>query len=58
MAVQIDHSVDGYSELPEQAITELFVKFVTNFQKVYKDDDEAAMRFEIFRRNLKHIDEV
>lgn len=62
MAIQVNSGVDGefakYSELSEKEMTDLFETFVTNFQKVYSDEDEVAMRFEIFRRNLKHIDQV
>lgn len=46
------------SDLTEDEITSLFVDFVTKFEKTYSDEDEASMRREIFRRNLKRIDEV
>lgn len=46
------------SELSEEEITQLFVNFVNDYQKTYEDEDEAAMRMEIFRRNLKRIDDV
>ncbi|CAN0508866.1 unnamed protein product, partial [Scytosiphon promiscuus] len=35
----------------------MFEEFLVDYEKSYADDDEKAMRFEIFKRNLKHIDE-
>lgn len=36
----------------------LFEEFVVKFDKSYEDDDARDMRFQIFKRNLKRIDEV
>ena len=44
--------------MPEDEVEVLFADFVTKFEKIYKNADERAMRMEIFRRNLKRIDEV
>lgn len=46
------------SELTGEKTESLFDDFAVKFDKSYKDDDERAMRFEIFKRNLKRIDEV
>eukprot|EP00903_Cladosiphon_okamuranus_P020595 g18905.t1 len=45
------------SELTAEETEALFEEFLVKFEKSYKDDDEKAMRFEIFKRNLKRIDE-
>lgn len=46
------------SQLSLEEMEALFEDFAVKFDKSYKDDDEKAMRFEIFKRNLKRIDEV
>lgn len=46
------------AELTPEDTKALFEDFGIKFEKSYKDDDEKAMRFEIFKRNLKRIDEV
>lgn len=46
------------SQLSAQEMEKLFEDFAVKFEKSYKDDDEKAMRFQIFKRNLKRIDEV
>lgn len=46
------------ADQPEETVKALFAEFMTKFDKRYTDEDEAAMRMEIFRRNLKRIDEV
>ncbi|CAM9645894.1 unnamed protein product [Pylaiella littoralis] len=45
------------SDLTEEEKQELFEKFGKKFLKSYSDEDEKAMRFEIFKRNLKRVDE-
>lgn len=46
------------SELSDQELEALFQEFGIKFEKSYENDDEKAMRFEVFKRNLKRIDEV
>lgn len=46
------------SELTPEETQDLFEDFGVKFSKSYPDVDEKAMRFEIFKRNLKRIDEV
>lgn len=46
------------SELSDQELETLFEEFGIKFEKSYENDDEKAMRFEVFKRNLKRIDEV
>ncbi|CBJ33775.1 Cathepsin-like proteinase [Ectocarpus siliculosus] len=45
------------SELSDQELESLFQEFGIKFEKSYENDDEKAMRFEVFKRNLKRIDE-
>ena len=47
-----------FSELTPEEQERLFEQFAVTHEKSYKDADEKAMRFEIFKRNLKRIDEV
>lgn len=45
-------------DMSEEEVKALFAEFALKFEKSYKNEDEAAMRMEIFRRNLKRIDEA
>lgn len=46
------------AELSDEELEALFEEFGIKFEKSYENDDEKAMRFEVFKRNLKRIDEV
>lgn len=46
------------SDLSTAEMESMFEEFIVDYEKTYADDDEKAMRFEIFKRNLKRIDEV
>ncbi|CAN0073970.1 unnamed protein product, partial [Ectocarpus fasciculatus] len=45
------------AELSDEELEALFEEFGIKFEKSYENDDEKAMRFEVFKRNLKRIDE-
>lgn len=46
------------SELTPEETEDLFEDFIKKFEKSYADESDKSMRFEIFKRNLKRIDEV
>lgn len=56
--IEAARSMPKLSEMSKDEVDVLFANFVTKFEKSYSNDDEKAMRMEIFRRNLKRIDEV
>lgn len=56
-----DYSIVGYS--PEDLeshdkLIELFENWLSNFEKAYETVEEKLLRFEVFKDNLKHIDET
>lgn len=56
--IETARSMPKLSELSEEEVAVLFADFMTKFEKTYTNDDQKAMRMEIFRRNLKRIDEL
>uniref|UniRef100_A0A7S2FQF3 Uncharacterized protein n=1 Tax=Florenciella parvula TaxID=236787 RepID=A0A7S2FQF3_9STRA len=48
-------AVDPSSALEESVLRTQFEKFVADFNRVYKDDDEVAERYEIFKSNIELI---
>lgn len=55
-----DHSIIGYSSDDLTCIDKLinlFDKWMDKHGKIYKSIEEKLHRFEIFKENLKHIDE-
>ncbi|KAG2319633.1 hypothetical protein Bca4012_054123 [Brassica carinata] len=60
-AASQDFSIVGYS--PEDLeshdkLIELFENWISNFEKAYETVEEKLRRFEVFKDNLKHIDEA
>uniref|UniRef100_A0A0D9WBW5 Uncharacterized protein n=1 Tax=Leersia perrieri TaxID=77586 RepID=A0A0D9WBW5_9ORYZ len=56
-----DYSIVGYSEedlSSHDRLIELFEKWVTKYRKAYASFEEKVRRFEVFKENLKHIDEI
>ncbi|CAL9215723.1 unnamed protein product [Arabidopsis halleri] len=61
VAASHDYSIVGYS--PEDLeshdkLIELFENWISNFEKAYETVEEKLLRFEVFKDNLKHIDET
>ena len=56
--IEAARSMPKLSEMSKEEVDVLFAEFAKKFEKIYSSDDEKAMRMEIFRRNLKRIDEV
>mmetsp|Transcript_68679 Transcript_68679/g.191451 ORF Transcript_68679/g.191451 Transcript_68679/m.191451 type:complete len:329 (-) Transcript_68679:4922-5908(-) len=48
-------AVDPSGALEESVLRTQFEKFVADFDRVYKDDDEVAERYEIFKSNIELI---
>jgi cathepsin F len=46
----------NYAEMNEEAKKSKFDQFVTEHNRKYESDDEAAMRYTQFKENLKYID--
>ena len=46
----------NYAEMDEEAKKSKFDQFVTEHNRKYESDDEAAMRYTQFKENLKYID--
>ena len=60
-AASHDFSIVGYA--PEDLeshdkLIELFENWLSNFEKAYETVEEKFRRFEVFKDNLKHIDET
>lgn len=56
-----DFSIVGYSEedlSSHDRIIELFEKWLAKYRKAYASFEEKLKRFEVFKDNLKHIDEI
>ena len=56
-----DFSIVGYSEedlSSHDRIIELFEKWLAKYRKAYASFEEKLERFEVFKDNLKHIDEI
>ncbi|KAL5231962.1 hypothetical protein ABZP36_030738 [Zizania latifolia] len=54
-------SIVGYSEedlSSHDRLLELFEKWVAKYRKAYASFEEKVKRFEVFKDNLKHIDEA
>lgn len=61
LAASHDYSIVGYS--PEDLeshdkLIELFENWLSSFEKAYETVEEKWHRFEVFKDNLKHIDET
>lgn len=61
LALARDFSIVGYS--PEDLtcidkLIQLFESWISKHRKVYENFEEKRQRFEIFKDNLKHIDET
>lgn len=55
-----DHSIVGYSSedlMSMDKLIELFESWMSKHGKIYETIEEKLLRFEIFKDNLKHIDE-
>ncbi|XP_006645330.1 cysteine protease XCP2-like [Oryza brachyantha] len=55
-----EFSIVGYSEedlASHDKLMELFEKFVAKYRKAYSSFEEKLRRFEVFKDNLKHIDD-
>lgn len=46
------------SEMTSEETETLFEEFMVKFEKSYEDEDEKRMRFQIFKMNLRRIDQV
>ncbi|KAL6619642.1 hypothetical protein ACP70R_032106 [Stipagrostis hirtigluma subsp. patula] len=56
-----DYSIVGYAEEDlgsHDRLIELFEKWVAKYRKAYASFGEKLRRFEVFKDNLKHIDEI
>ncbi|CAN8304596.1 unnamed protein product [Cochlearia groenlandica] len=56
-----DHSIVGYSPGDLEShdrLIELFEEWISNFERAYETVEEKLLRFEVFKDNLKHIDET
>ncbi|KAL5202011.1 hypothetical protein ABZP36_012963 [Zizania latifolia] len=56
-----DFSIVGYSEedlSSHDRLLELFEKWVAKYRKAYASFEEKVKRFEVFKDNLNHIDEI
>lgn len=61
LALPRDFSIVGYSEddlSSHDKLIELFDSWMSKHGKVYKSLEEKLRRFEVFKDNLKHIDET
>ncbi|XP_010928804.1 cysteine protease XCP1 [Elaeis guineensis] len=61
LALPRDFSIIGYSEddlSSHDRLIELFESWMSKHSKVYKSFEEKLRRFEVFKDNLKHIDET
>ncbi|XP_006653960.1 cysteine protease XCP2-like [Oryza brachyantha] len=56
-----EFSIVGYAEedlASHDRLIELFEKWVAKYRKAYASFEEKVRRFEVFKDNLKHIDEI
>lgn len=61
LALPRDFSIVGYSEddlNSHDRLIDLFESWMSKHSKVYKSFEEKLRRFEVFKDNLKHIDET
>ncbi|XP_039146329.1 LOW QUALITY PROTEIN: cysteine protease XCP1-like [Dioscorea cayenensis subsp. rotundata] len=60
MAFPADFSIMGYSEddlKSQESLIDLFESWMAKHSRIYSGIEEKLRRFEIFKANLKHIDE-
>lgn len=60
-ALALDFSIAGYSQADlasEETLTRLFETWTAKNGKAYADLEEKLCKFEVFKDNLKHVDEA